>query len=114
MHSATPLAVHRWRLAGLARAGLGTAAPAGQHRPGVARMMASHLFDLRLNGTIAGAGSATIVIAAVRASASAGGAAPALSAAVSPWACVTLPTIAWPPSLTDTCCTVTFCSPPVR
>jgi hypothetical protein len=29
-------------------------------------------------------------------------------------ACVTVPTIAWPPSLTDTCCTVTFCSPPVR
>jgi hypothetical protein len=29
-------------------------------------------------------------------------------------ACVTLPTIACPPSPTETCCTVTFCSPPVR
>ena len=28
--------------------------------------------------------------------------------------CVTLPTIAWPPSLTLTCCTVIACSPPVR
>jgi hypothetical protein len=37
-----------------------------------------------------------------------------LSVAVCGLACVTLPTIACPPSLTDTCCTVTFCSPPVR
>ena len=28
--------------------------------------------------------------------------------------CVTFPTVACPPSLADTCCTVTFCSPPVR
>jgi len=30
----------------------------------------------------------------------------------SPLCCLTLPTIAWPPSFTCTYCTVTFCSPP--
>jgi hypothetical protein len=42
------------------------------------------------------------------------GEATALSGAISRGACVTLPSIASPPSLTDPCCTVTFCSPPVR
>jgi 2-polyprenyl-6-methoxyphenol hydroxylase-like FAD-dependent oxidoreductase len=43
-----------------------------------------------------------------------GGDAAAFPGTFSRCACVTLPTIAWPPSATETCCTVTFCSPPVR
>jgi hypothetical protein len=77
-------------------------------------MGAGHLVDLRFSGTGAAARSPKFVIGGVCASASAGGEFVALSGLVSREACVTLPTIAWPPSLTDTCCTVTFCSPPVR
>jgi hypothetical protein len=103
MHPTTPVAVHRRRPAGLARASLGTAARTGQHRPGIARVIAGHLLRLRLTGAGVDAGSPTIVIAGLCASARADGDAAALSGAVWPGACVTLPTIAWLPSLTDTC-----------
>ena len=71
-------------------------------------------FCLRRDGTSARAGSPRIVIAGFCPSVRAGDALAGFSGAVSRAACVTLPTIACPPSLTDTCCTVTFCSPPVR
>ena len=61
-----------------------------------------------------GSDSPTKLIAGDCEWASAGGGEALLGAASrEPW--VTLPTIALPPpSLTETCCTVTFCSPPVQ
>src|SRR5258706_16027121 len=108
MHPTTFLAVHRWRPPRLARTSLGTAARAGQHRPGIARVIAGHLPGSRLDGTVADARSPTIGIVGICEWLSASGDAAALSLVVSCAACVTLPTIAWPPSLTDTFCTVTF------
>jgi hypothetical protein len=64
------------------------------------------LVDLRFRGIEAGARSPKFIIGAVCASIKAGGELVALSGLVSREACVTLPAIAWPPSLTDTCCTV--------
>src|SRR5882757_8402185 len=114
MHSTTRFAMNRRRSAGLAGASLRATAPAGKHRTGIARVIARHLLDLRLNGITAGAGLRTAVTAGVRESVSTGGDAAVFSGTVFAGACVTLPTIAWPPSPTDTCRTVTFCSPPVR
>jgi hypothetical protein len=78
-------------------------------------MITFHFFNVRDAGTGACFLLETILgIGAVLASMSCGGEAAALSGAAARWPCVTLPTIAWPPSLIVTCCTVTFCSPPVR
>jgi hypothetical protein len=86
---------------------LGAAAGAQKHRPRVASMIAAHLIGLRLVGTVMGSDSATILIAGVCEWASAGGGEALLGATSrEPW--VTLLTIAWPPSLTETCCTVSF------
>src|SRR5262249_49562623 len=78
---------------------------AGDHPPS--------FFLVRSGTTWAGVVS-IIGIACWRASVSAGVVVTGFAAAVPPAAWLTLPTIACPPSLTDTCCTVTFCSPPVR
>src|SRR5215472_10462655 len=102
MHPTTPLSTYRRRPAGFARAGLGAAALARQHRSGVTRMGAGHLVALRFSGTGMGARSPKFVIGAVCASASAGGEFIALSGLVTRGVCVTSPTIACPPSLTDT------------
>jgi hypothetical protein len=72
---------------------------------------------LRLRSDATGARAVSLIMAIGRSCAweRAGGEFTAFPGAVSRAAAwVTLPTIAWPPSLTDTCCTVTFCSPPVR
>jgi alanine dehydrogenase len=69
-------------------------------------------FCLRRAGTGARSGSRMISIASCRPSVRAGVAFVGFSSACAAW--VTLPTIACPPSLTDMCRTVTFCSPPVR
>ena len=103
MHATSLLAMHRRRLAGRARASLGATARARQHRAGIARVIAGHLAGLRLNGTEVGAGSPTVFIAGPFGSARACGNAAAWVGPVARGVCVTLPTMAWPPSLTETC-----------
>src|SRR5215472_14437014 len=114
VHSATLFTGNRGRPAGLARARLRPRSAgyqasdryyAGDHPPS---------FFLVRSGTTCAGVVAIIGIACWRASVSAGVVVTAFSAAVPLAAWFTLPTIACPPSLTDTCCTVTFCSPPVR
>src|SRR5215471_3242085 len=114
MHATALLAADRWRCAGLAGAGPRAAALARQHRPDIALMVTRHFF-LFARGAGTGAfcrRSLMLGIEGICASGrSAGEAAVWFGVRVS-W--VTLPTIACPPSPTVTCCTVTFCSPPVR
>src|SRR5712675_1639982 len=103
MHAAALLSVDGWRSARLTGAGLGAAAGAQKHRPRIASMIAAHLIGLRLVGTLMGSDSPTILIAGVCEWASAGDGEALLGAASrEPW--VTLPTIAWAPSITETCC----------
>ena len=71
-------------------------------------------FRPRRDGTGIRSGSLMMAIGVCRASVRAGDEWAACSGAASRAAWVTLPTIACPPSLTDTCCTVTVCWPPVR
>ena len=97
MHAATFLAANRWRFAGLARTGLGPAAWAGKHRPGVALVVGRH-FLRRLRKTGAGLRSLLLSMVGIGlafASVSAGG--DATDSLVRP-PCETLPTMAWPPS----------------
>jgi hypothetical protein len=83
MHPTTLLTLHRWRPAGPARTSLGAAAWAGEHRSSIARVIAGHFPDLRLNGTVTASGSPITGIAGVCEWASAGGDAAALFFAVS-------------------------------
>jgi hypothetical protein len=83
MHSTTLFAVHCRRPARLARAGLGSAALAGKHWAGIARVFVGHLRDLRSIGTGSAAASPTIVIGLIGEWLSAGGAAATLPWAVS-------------------------------
>ena len=89
------------RPAGLARPRFGPTAQAREHRTGITRMIARHLFDCA--GTEAGArsGSPTIVMGVCWASVRAGSDFAAFSGAVSRAACVPLLTMASPPSPTD-------------
>ena len=113
MHPTALFSADRRRHTGFAGTRLCPAALTRQHRASVTRMTTPlHFFVLAATGVRTG--FSIIGIAGCRASVRAGldrrdffEAAPGTD-----W--VTLPTIAWPPSLTDTCCTVTFCSPPVR
>src|SRR5258705_5672844 len=71
MHPTASLALHRWRSAWLTRASLGTAARAGQHWAGIARVIAGHFFGLRFAETAVRAGFPTLVIEGLCASNSA-------------------------------------------
>ena len=113
MHAAALLALYCRRFAGRAGTSFGAATLAGQHWTGIALVIPCHLFGLRLSGTVEGSPSQTTFIAGECEGAGAGVEDEGLFAA-SRGVWVTLPTIACPPSLTETCCTVTFCSPPVR
>src|ERR1700738_1644841 len=96
-----------------ARAGLGAAPGAGKHRPRVALTRADHPIYLRppaaarsLLSSMLGIGTTFVpLITAV-------GDATACSGTSSRGACMTSPTIAWPPSATETF--VIFCSPRLR
>src|SRR5262249_2740738 len=115
MHAASVFAVHRRRFARHAGTGLGPAAAACQHRTGIAWMVAHFRFDgSRGSGTKVAADSSKSVMGAVGECESVGADGRVSSDAGPGGVCVTLPPMAWPPSVTDTCCTVTFCSPPVR
>jgi hypothetical protein len=102
MHPATFFTVYGRRLAGAAFSGFGSTALTGQHRNGVAWMIVGHLLDLRLAGVALCGASSKVFIGATFEWARAGVDEEALSGAVSRGFWVTLPTIAWPPSLTDT------------
>ena len=86
-------------------------------RPSSFRLRGNGTLRLRSDATGARFVSPTIVIGRCFEWESAGVKFAAFSGAVSravSRAEVTLPTIACPPWPTETCCTVTFCSPPVR
>jgi hypothetical protein len=74
---------------------------AGQHWISVARMVADHFCPSGLNGSTSGAWFSMIGIGSIGASIRAGGDGAAFAAAIDEF-CVTLPTIACPPSLTET------------
>src|SRR6516165_7539615 len=105
------------------RAGLSAAAETGKHRPRVALVIAVHLLDLRRTESESRSLLLLMIgIGTMFVSGRVGGGVAAFSravrsCAVCPFlrgACVTLPIIAWPPSATETCCSVTFCSASVR
>ena len=95
-------------LQGLSGAGLGAATLATQHRGRITQVTAGHLWRMRLARTFDGSILLTVAITDICWSVSAGGDTADLLCAGSRGVCVTLPTIACPPSLTGTCCTVTF------
>src|SRR6185295_19609534 len=108
VHAAALLAVHGRRAARAAGAGFGATARARQHRPGIsdaiahafASLLASAAFRFRLEPAAFGAFRA----------ADAG----FWSDTITRACCVTLPTMALPPSPTDTFCTVMAGSPWLR
>jgi hypothetical protein len=69
-------------------------------------MVLAHLSDVRLTGVALHDASLTISIGAILNGKEQVVVKGVLSGTVLCWFWVTLPTIAWPPSLTDTCCTV--------
>jgi hypothetical protein len=101
MHPAALLAGRRRRPIGAAGTALGSAARARQHWPDVAGMPA-HGFNSGVAGVTSGFGLPMISIGSIRASVIAAGETADLSVGTAGAFCVTLPTIAWPPSWTET------------
>src|SRR5665213_3081519 len=108
VHAAAPFAAQRRCAAGSTVAGFGAATPARPHGTGVGGVIA-HARACRL-------APAELCVPAPRpdVGASVTAVAPPLSGRITLACCVTLPTMAWPPSPTDTFCTVTGGSPLLR
>src|SRR4029453_1485202 len=108
VHAAALPAVHRRRAARFAGAGFGAATRARQHRAGISDVIA-HACAARLASAESRRRLEPLAFGAFRA-ADAG----FLSDTITLACCVTLPTMALPPSPTDTFCTVMAGSPWLR
>src|SRR3954451_21775073 len=108
VHAAAPLAVYRRRAARTAGSGFGATTSARQHRAGVADVIA-HVCASRLASAESRLRLERATFGAFRA-ADAG----LLSETITRACCVTLPTMALPPSPIDTFCTVMAGSPWLR
>src|SRR5450755_3081264 len=111
VHAAALSAAHRRRAAQAAGTDFGAAMGAGQHRGGIAGVT-SHAQACRLASTPSCSRSERSGIGALRAAVTA--VALLLSETITLACCVTLPTMALPPSPTDTFCTVMAGSPWLR
>src|SRR5467141_4857946 len=115
VHAAALFAAHRRRAAQAAGTDFCAATRAGQHRAGIAGVT-SHAFASGLASRLASTGSCSRSersgMGTLRAAVTAG--AGFLSETITLACCVTLPTMALPPSPTDTFCTVNAGSPWLR
>src|SRR5260370_11879424 len=111
VHTAALFAAHRRRAAQAAGTDFCAATGAGQHRAGIAGVT-SHAQASRLASTPSCSRSERSGMGALRAAVTAG--AWFLSETITLACCVTLPTMALPPSPTDTFCTVMAGSPWLR